>query len=100
VVRPAAGRDLEAQAEYIANGSGLDAAHRFSRAAEQSFNLIGRCPAIGTRVAYRNPLLAGVRMLRMKSFPKHLVFYRPLPSGAEVIRVIHGARNIEDLFQE
>jgi len=39
-------------------------------------------------------------MLRIKSFPKHLIFYRPLPDGAEVIRVIHGARNIEDLFEE
>ena len=100
LVRPAAGRDLDAQVEYIANSSGLDAALRFNRAAEQSFNLIGRHPAIGRRVPYRNPLFARLRMLRMKSFPKHLIFYRPLPDGAEVIRVIHGARNIEDLFEE
>jgi plasmid stabilization system protein ParE len=39
-------------------------------------------------------------MLRMKSFKKHLIFYRLLPNGAEVIRVIHGARNIEELFEE
>jgi toxin ParE1/3/4 len=100
VVRPAAGRDLDAQTEYIADGSGLDAALRFNRAAEQSFNLIGRYPAIGARVPYRNPLFAGVRMLRIKSFPNHLIFYRPLPNGAEVIRVIHGARDIEKLFEE
>ena len=37
-------------------------------------------------------------MWRVKGFEKYLVFYRPLKDGIVVLRVIHGARDIEDLF--
>ncbi len=39
-------------------------------------------------------------MFRMRGFRKHLVFYRPLSNGAEIVRVIHGARDLERLFEE
>ena len=100
LIRPAADRDLDAQADYIAAGSGDDAALRFYRAAEQTFRLIAERPGIGRRVRYRNPLLAETRMFRMRGFSKHLIFYRPLSNGAEIVRVIHGARDIESLFGE
>jgi toxin ParE1/3/4 len=31
-------------------------------------------------------------------FEKYLIFYLPLPDGIDVIRVVHGARDIERLF--
>ena len=31
-------------------------------------------------------------MFRMKGFTRHLIFYRPIKNGVEIIRVIHGAR--------
>lgn len=36
----------------------------------------------------------------LRNFPvgRVVVFYRPRDDGIEVIRVIHGARNLEDLF--
>jgi toxin ParE1/3/4 len=100
LIRPAADRDLDAQADYIAASSGDEAALRFYRAAEQTFRLIAARPAIGRRSWYRNPLLAETRMFRMRGFRKHLVFYRPLSNGAEIVRVIHGARDLERLFEE
>ena len=39
-------------------------------------------------------------MFVMKGFPKHLIFYRISENEIEVIRVIHGARDIENLFEE
>lgn len=38
----------------------------------------------------------------MADFPKHLVFYRPLPDerGVEIVRVLHGARDLEALMSE
>ncbi len=36
---------------------------------------------------------------RLKGFERYLIFYRPLADGAEILRVIHGARDIERLFQ-
>jgi toxin ParE1/3/4 len=43
----------------------------------------------------RDELFPGYR-----SFPigRHLIFYRPIANGIEVIRVIHGARNLSELF--
>lgn len=73
---------------------------RFYRSAEQAFQLIARRPGIGRRIPYRNSLLAETRMSVMKGFPKHLIFYRISEDETEVIRVIHGARDIENLFQE
>jgi plasmid stabilization system protein ParE len=35
----------------------------------------------------------------MAGFENHLVFYRPFKDSIEVIRVIHGARDIEKLFE-
>ena len=35
----------------------------------------------------------------MKGFTSHLIFYRPARNGVEIVRVIHGARDIEGLFE-
>jgi toxin ParE1/3/4 len=37
-------------------------------------------------------------MWRVAGFPNHLIFYRPVESGVEVIRVLHAKRDIEALF--
>jgi toxin ParE1/3/4 len=99
LLRPAAERDLERQAQYIARSSGADAAQRFYRAAEETCQLIAGRPGIERPIPYRNPLLAETRMFRMKGFTNHLLFYRPVKNGIEIVRVIHGARDIESLFE-
>ena len=99
VIRPAADRDLDEQAEYIAQHQDLATALRFYRAAEETFLLIAAQPKMGWTRDFGNPRLKGVRMCLMKDFDRHLVFYRPLQGGIEVLRIIHGARNIENLFR-
>ena len=98
IVRPEADRDLGEQAEYIAEHSDLDTALRFYRAAEETFALIATQPGMGRARNFGNPHLKGVRMCVMKEFDRHLIFYRPLKDGIEVLRVVHGARDIEELF--
>jgi toxin ParE1/3/4 len=38
----------------------------------------------------------------LRSIPvgKYLIFYRPIAEGVEIVRVLHGARDIESLFEE
>lgn len=38
----------------------------------------------------------------LKSFPidRYIIFYRIIPEGIEIIRVLHGARDIEQIFSE
>lgn len=99
LLRPAAERDLDDQAEYLAAHQSLQAGLRFYRAAQETFRLLASQPKMGRLTEYRIPFLTGVRMFPLKAFPQHLVFYRPLEDGIEVVRVLHGARDIERLFQ-
>jgi toxin ParE1/3/4 len=41
-------------------------------------------------------------MLNLRSFPvgSYVIFYRPIEEGIEVIRVLHSARDIEDIFAD
>jgi toxin ParE1/3/4 len=47
-----------------------------------------------------NPRLAGLRVGRVEGFEKHLIFYRPGDDGVEIIRVLHGARDIDSVLDE
>jgi toxin ParE1/3/4 len=73
-------------------------AFRFLDAAEASFASLGSMPAMGTARTYDDPAIVDVRMWRVAGFPNHLIFYRPIKSGIEVIRVLHAKRDIESLF--
>ena len=99
VIRPAADRDLDAQAEYITQHQDTETAIRFYRAAEETFDLLATQPKMGRTRDFENPRLKGVRVCLMKGFARHLIFYRPRKDGIEVLRVIHGARDIESLFR-
>lgn len=46
-----------------------------------------------------SPSLRGMRRSRVENFGDYLIFYRPVDRGIEVVRVIHGARDIEALFE-
>jgi toxin ParE1/3/4 len=97
--RPQAIRDLADIAVYLAEESGNDdIAFRFLDAAETSFAKLAAMPAIGVGREYRDPELDWIRMWRIAGFDQYLIFYRPTESGVEIIRVIHGKRDVEDLF--
>jgi toxin ParE1/3/4 len=61
---------------------------------DQEFKVLARNPNIGRA---RPELLANLR-----SFPVglYIIFYIPRPRGIEVIRVLHGARDLKPLLQE
>jgi len=100
LVRRAAERDLDEQAEYLAIQGNVERALRFYRAAEVTFELLASRPWIGKVNQFRSRFLTNVRTFSLKGFPKHLVFYLPIEHGVEIIRVLHGARDLEILLQE
>ena len=57
-------------------------------------------PGIGAEFEHDHPALAGVRFFPVSRFRNYLVFYRPVADGIEVIRVVHGARDIDTIFRE
>lgn len=99
VVRPKADHDLDEQAYYFAAKAGPELGHRFLLSAHETFSLLATQPEMGWHARLKNPLLASMRVFRVSGFEKMLVLYRPSPDGVEILRVIHGSRNIMALLR-
>jgi toxin ParE1/3/4 len=99
VLAPAADRDLDEQFLYIAEHN-RDAALRFFHAAEASFERLAAMPELGQRQTFGRKELADLRVWQVRGFEKYLVFYRPVEGGIEVVRVLHGARDIAAIFED
>ena len=57
-------------------------------------------PGIGERREPSNPQLAGLRVWRVEGSENHLVFYRTNDGGIDIVRVLHGARDIDRVLEE
>ena len=100
VIRPLAANDIVNQARYIQQESEPRTAARFVKAVERTFALLATNPRMGKVANFENPWLAGVRMFRVSTFENHLVFYRHLKGTLEIVRLLHGARNLAALFDD
>src|SRR4051794_9591942 len=99
-VLPAADQDLDDLAAYLAQEASLDVALRFYDAAGTTFEHLARMPGMGERRETRNLRLAGLRVWRVEGFEKHLIFYRPAADGIDIVRILHGARDIDRILAE
>lgn len=98
-VRPLASNDLIEQAVYIAQGS-ESAALRFLEMAEKTFDELAEMPLMGNPDPFQSIHLAGIRRWRVRDFERHLIFYKPVEEGIEIIRVLDSSRDIEGLFEQ
>lgn len=93
VKRPRVNADLGEIWDYIADDSEARA-DAFIDAIGKTFHALAGQPGMG-RIC--DELLVGLR-----SFPigRYVVFYRALPNGVEIIRVLHGARDVDAIFPD
>ena len=98
VIRPGAESDLDGIYAYLARNSPT-AAERFLKAVQLALENLLMMPELGGRCEFRHKALADLRVWPIHGFRKHLIFYRIMPDGIEIRRVIHGARDIESLFE-
>jgi toxin ParE1/3/4 len=89
----AARRDLKEIWFYIVENNPASA-DKTLRELSKKFDLLAQNPKIGSS--------HDEFILNLRSFPfkNYLIFYFPVENGVEIYRVIHGARNIEDLFED
>ena len=92
VVRPRALSDLAEIWAYVAEGSS-DRADGFVDLIDSKFQALSRRPGLGRR---RPELAPDIRSLTVG---RYVVFYLSLSRGIEVVRVLHGSRDIESIFQ-
>ncbi|MEC4819600.1 MAG: type II toxin-antitoxin system RelE/ParE family toxin [Scytonema sp. PMC 1069.18] len=89
---PKAKNDLKEIWNYIADYS-EERADSLLKMLGEKMQTLAQFPLMGKE---RAEILEGLR-----SFPvnNYIIFYRPIDNGIEVIRVLHGARDIESLFE-
>ncbi len=96
--RPRAQKDLDDLAYYIAQDN-PSAGFRFYEAAEKAFRQLLDMPGMGGTWASPNPRLVGLRVWPIRGFENHLVFYRPNEEGIEIVRVLHGFRDLDRILE-
>jgi len=94
VLRPKADQDLRRQAYYLATEASPETGHRFLVAAHETFALLSTQPQMGWLLRLRHARFASLRVFRISGFEKMLVLYLPLSSGVEILRVVHGSRDL------
>ena len=90
-IRPQADVDIEEIWEFIAADS-IAAADKWVDVLDEKMYLWATQPMMGRA---RDELAPGVRRL---TFGRYVVFFSPLTDGIDVVRVLHGARDIDNTF--
>ncbi|HEV3306472.1 MAG TPA: type II toxin-antitoxin system RelE/ParE family toxin [Candidatus Sulfotelmatobacter sp.] len=93
VVRPRASVDLAEIWAFIAEDS-IKQADKFAAIIDEHFQGLARRPHMGRS----RPELG----TDLRSFPvgRYIIFYVSTPKGAEIVRVLHGARDIESVLHD
>jgi toxin ParE1/3/4 len=90
---PAAERDLLEIHSHIAQDNPA-AARRLLDRLEAKVTALAHSPGVGPR---RDELQPGCRSLAVGSY---VIFYRAIEGGIEVVRVLHGRRDIDAIFAD
>ena len=93
IIAPEAQKDLNEVLGYIAQDNPKAAAETLFRI-EDDFLLLASNPKMGV---LRSDLFKNLR-----AFPvgNYIIFYREIPAGIEVARVLHGARDVSTILQK
>lgn len=92
-VSPQAHEDLEAIWNYVARQSPRAADRLVERIAGR-YQLLADAPETGGSCEQYG---TGLRQFPVGNY---VIFYKPLPGGIEIVRVLHGARDFPSFFQD
>ncbi len=97
--RPQAERDIEECFVYIAENN-LDTAVYFLVAVEDSLDQLAEFPLVGKQRNFIDKQFQNIRMWHVKGYPDYLIFYQVNNNRIEIIRLIHGSRDINMMFSD
>jgi len=97
---PKAEQDLDGIADSIADHAGLELGLRFLGAAFKQFSLLATQPDMGWPCKLNHRDFKNARVFRVEEpFAKYLIFYIPTKSQVEILRILHGAQDLETRFE-
>ncbi len=86
---------------YLAEEASVEVAERYYAAVERTCARLAQQPLSGTPYDSGVARLKGMRRRApVSGFAAYLLFYVPRGGGIDVVRVLHGARDIESLFAD
>ena len=101
VVRPRADRDIDDIADYLAEEAGLDTALQFLSEVYETLALLATQHNLGWLCKVHHRQLSSARTFRVSArFEKYLIFYQPYSEHIEILRVVHGSQDLEELFSK
>ena len=97
--REAAKRDLMAQWVWYSENADAEVADRFLRAVETTLLELASQPGSGIPTTTAHDELLGIRRFPVSDgFGKVLLFYMPLVDGVDLVRAVHGHREMDWLL--
>jgi toxin ParE1/3/4 len=99
LIKPKADADLDQYADYLRDNVGLSTALRFFDASHRPFALLAAHPTIGWRARIRFPRIEGLRVFPITDFSHMRVVCRATIQRVDILRVIHGSRNVQSLLR-
>jgi toxin ParE1/3/4 len=99
--RPKARRDVLEQMLYFEEQANEETALRYYDAVLVTCSLLAQKPLMGKAFETKGHGLQQLRRFPVRDpFGNYLNFYEPGPSGIDVVRVLHGSRDIEPVLAE
>ena len=95
--KPQAERDIEECFVFIGEDN-LDIAVYFLVAVEDSIEQIGKNPFIGKACEFKDSHIRNLQIWKVKGCTNYQIFYTVTEETIEIIRVLHGARDLPDIF--
>lgn len=89
--------DLTGHILYLRREAGDTIALRFVNAVESGLKRLEEFPYLGRKRQFRQPEL---RSWPVPGFGNWLLFYRPIPGGIALIRVLHGSMDLPSQLGE
>ena len=98
IVKNRATQDIRQQANYILVNGNARTAQRFLELAEATFAQLATIPGMGKIVRLVSSGMGEIRQWRIKDFQDYLIFYQIQDDRVEILRVLHGVRDLEDIL--
>lgn len=98
VLSEAAAADIVEQADWYATQSASALAERWENAVTTVIKSVLSHPQAGTPCRFYAHELRNLRRARVPGFRKHLLFYTFDSEKVFILRVVHGARDLEALL--
>jgi toxin ParE1/3/4 len=95
---PQAEADLIRCYAYLGENASIKTADRFLESAEKTLGLLAKSPGIGAPHKTRKRELTGIRSFPVSKFKKYFLFYHAFDDRIELVRVLHGARDLRRLL--